>query len=355
MKKLVSKIKARKQPKEPVGRITNDTLAEHRQKVLAGGRKFKYPIQYARHKLVINAAIIASAALLLLVAVGWYLLYPAQNTSEFMYRTAKVVPVPVAKVDGQSVRYSDYLMIYRSDLHYLTEKELVDVSLENGKERVNFLKKKAMDTALMNAYAEKLAKEHGITVSREEIDTDIKYTRQAEGEEFSEATLSGVIADYYAWTMDEYRDVVEKKLLRQKVAYKVDNTARTIGAQITKAAKEGTSFADIATKLNVDKKDTVVYTPAAWVPKNNQDGGLVDAAKKLEKGQTSDGIKTPGDGYYYVKLLDSNDSQVQYEYIFVPLTAFEAQLEKIKKENKIKYYIKLEEASDVALHSKKGE
>lgn len=355
MKKLVSKIKARKQPKEPVGRITNDTLAEHRQKVLAGGRKFKYPIQYARHKLVINAVIIATATLVLLVAVGWYLFYPAQNTSEFMYRTAKVLPIPVAKIDGQSVRYSEYLMIYRSDLHYLTEKELVDINLEDGKERVSFLKKKAMDTAVKNAYAEKLAKEHDITVSREEVDADIKQTRQAEGEEFSEATLSGVISDYYAWTMDEYRSVVEKKILRQKVSYKVDDTARGIGAQITKSAKDGNSLADIATRLNTDKKDTVLYTPAVWVPKNNQDGGLVDAAKKLEKGQLSDGIKTPGDGYYYVRLLDANDTQVQYEYIHVPLTAFEQQLETIKKDDKVKYYIKLEDVSDVAFHSKKGE
>ena len=83
MKKLLTKLNRKKQPEEPKGRITTDTLAEHREKVLAGGRKFKYPMQYARHKLVINAIIIGVAAVILLVVLGWYLLYPAQNTSEF--------------------------------------------------------------------------------------------------------------------------------------------------------------------------------------------------------------------------------------------------------------------------------
>ena len=52
MKKILNKLRkpsARKQAVAPA-RITNDTVAEHRQRVIAGGRKFKYPIQYARHK-----------------------------------------------------------------------------------------------------------------------------------------------------------------------------------------------------------------------------------------------------------------------------------------------------------------
>ena len=43
---------------ESASRITNETVAEHREKVLAGGRKFKYPLQYQRHKLIVNTLII---------------------------------------------------------------------------------------------------------------------------------------------------------------------------------------------------------------------------------------------------------------------------------------------------------
>lgn len=354
MKKLVSKIRTRKQPKEPVGRITNDTLAEHREKVLAGGRKFKYPIQYARHKLVINAAIIAGSALILLVATGAYLLYGAQNTSEFMYRVTKVVPVSVASVDGQSVRYSEYLMKYRSALHYLVEKERVDMKTDDGKRQRTFIKDSSMNDAVADAYARKLAKEHDITVKSEEVDDFLKSARQADGEEFSEAAQAGVIADYYNWTMAEYRGIIADKLLRQKVSYKIDDKAKGIAASVEKIiSAEDATFKDVAASLNIDKKDTVVFAPAAWVPKNNRDGGLAEAASKLEKGKISEALKGPGDGYYFVRLVDSNETDVQYEYIQVPLTAFDAQLAAAKKDDKIKYYIKLEPVH--VQDSKKGE
>ena len=48
----------KKQKASSAGRITNETIAEHRERILAGGRKFKYPIQYNKHKLIINTMII---------------------------------------------------------------------------------------------------------------------------------------------------------------------------------------------------------------------------------------------------------------------------------------------------------
>ena len=58
MKKL--RRKKRSAEAEQPSRITNETVAEHRERILAGGRRFKYPVQYARHRLVINTIIIIS-------------------------------------------------------------------------------------------------------------------------------------------------------------------------------------------------------------------------------------------------------------------------------------------------------
>lgn len=55
MKKLLKRITKRSNPEPLPNRITTETVAQHREQILAGGRRFKYPIQYARHKLVINA------------------------------------------------------------------------------------------------------------------------------------------------------------------------------------------------------------------------------------------------------------------------------------------------------------
>ena len=67
-RKLLIRRKKKEQAKVPP-RITNETVAEHRERVIAGGRKFKYPIQYARHPLVFNATIIATVGVFLLLIV----------------------------------------------------------------------------------------------------------------------------------------------------------------------------------------------------------------------------------------------------------------------------------------------
>jgi len=344
MKKIVSKLR-KKQPEEPAGRITTDTLAEHREKVLAGGRKFKYPVQYQRHKLVINALVIGAVAVVLLVALGWYLLYVTKNTSEFMYRVTKVVPAPVAIVDGEQVPYSDYLMKYRGAAHYLIEKEQIDAKSSDGKSQLDYVKGQALDDAIADAYARKLASSLDVSVSNADVEAALMAQRQLSDGDYTEATQTTVLMDYYGWTIDEYREIMHDKLLRQKVAYAVDAPAEDIAKKIEDQVKAGnTDLRGISDSLNATAKDTVTYNPPEWVPKNNQDGGLAIAAAKLSKGQISTKIKrTSGDGYYYVKLVDSNDANVQYEYIHVPLKEFDAKLAKIEKDNKLIRFIKLEE------------
>jgi len=342
MKKLSKLGFKKKQPEEPAGRITTDTLAEHRQQVLAGGRKFKYPVQYARHKLVMNAIIIIVAAIIILLGTGYWLLYQAQNTSDFIYRVTKVVPVPVAQVDGQSVRYSEYLMKFRSNLHYLVEKEQIDITTEDGQRQVEFVKQQAMQDALADAFAAKIAKEKDLSVTSAELEAYLKQQRQSsDGNEVSESTYNAVILDYYGWSPDEYQQAMKTKLLRQKVAYAVDTQAETVSKNVETAVTGGnTDLNAIATAINADGKKSVVFWPAAWVPVDNQDGGLAAAAGKLEPGQVSKAIKTTsGDGYYYVKLIEKNAAQVRYEYIQVPLSAFDAMLEKAKADDKIQEYI----------------
>ena len=346
MKKLVSKLR-KKQPEEPAGRITTDTLAEHREKVLAGGRKFKYPVQYQRHKLVINALIIGIAALLLAIAMVWYLLYVTKNTSDFMYRVTKVIPAPVAVVDGEPVQYSDYLMKYRSAAHYLIEKEQIDANSADGKSQLSYVKSQAMDDAIADAYASKLARELDVTVTDADLEAFLKQQRQSSDGEVTEATYNAVIRDYYGWSPQEYREAMKSKLLRQKVAYAVDAHAEDVSKGIEEKVKAGnTDLKAIATELNAAEEDAVTYMAAAWVPKNNQDGGLAQAAAKLSKGQVSTAIKaTSGNGYYYVKLVDSNDSQVQYEYIHVPLKEFDAKLTQVEKDKKLTQFIKIEDTA----------
>jgi len=229
----------------------------------------------------------------------------------------------------------------------LIEKEQIDANSADGKSQLSYVKSQAMDDAIADAYASKLARELDVTVTDADLEAFLKQQRQSSDGEVTEATYNAVIRDYYGWSPQEYREAMKSKLLRQKVAYAVDAHAEDVSKDIEEKVKAGSAdLKAIATELNAAEEDAVTYMAAAWVPKNNQDGGLAQAAAKLSKGQVSTAIKaTSGNGYYYVKLVDSNDSQVQYEYIHVPLKEFDAKLTQVEKDKKLTQFIKIEDTA----------
>src|SRR6185437_3677255 len=98
-KEIMKKLQLRKRQADKTAtpsRITNETVAEHRERILAGGRRFKYPMQYARHRLVINTIAVTIVAFLLIIAIGWQQLYIAQTTNSFFYKVTRVLPLSIA-------------------------------------------------------------------------------------------------------------------------------------------------------------------------------------------------------------------------------------------------------------------
>lgn len=348
MKRILHKIHSlRKKKDDPSlsSRITSDTVAEYRERVLAGGRRFKYPIQYARHKLVFNTIIISVVALAAITGIGWWQLYPQQNNSEFMYRITKFIPVPVASVDGQSVLYSDYLMKYISSVHYLEKKEQINLTTDDGKRQIDYIKQQSIQDAIADAYALKLSKELNISVSDGDVELFLKNQRQSSDGEISQQTYDAVILDYYGWSPDEYRHINQEKLLRQKVSYEIDKNAMDINSAINDILKNDPSanFNTIVATLS-DNKVKVVYAASGMVPKENRDGGLATEASKLTKNQIVSSVKSlNGDGYYFIRLLDINDEQVSYEYIKVSLSEFSSRLSNIINSGKVKKYISISE------------
>jgi len=341
MKKIPRLKRKKVENTENAHRITNETVAEHRERVLAGGRRFKYPMQYARHRLVINTIIISVVALLLIMLMVWWQLYPAQNTSTFFYRITRVVPLPVAMIDGQPVSYGDYLMGFRSQEHYLQYKEGVDLYAKENKSQLDLIKRQSLDDAIADTYATKLAKQANITVSPKEVDDAIKLQRQSRDGETSEDTYYAIVLDHFNWTPDEVRLITARKLLHQKVAYDIDTTATKLKDQVSEALKTQSDFDKIAATIQPIDGVKVEPSVTPLVPSNNQDGGLAEQASKLELNQVSPIFRsTSGDGYYVVKLLQKdNNGRISYASLKVPLTVFDKRLEALKTSHKISEFI----------------
>lgn len=344
MKKLLLKRRAAK--KEIPTRITNETVAEHRERILAGGRRFKYPMQYARHRLVLTTITITLVAFLVILLVGWWQLYPVQNTNTFFYRVTRVVPLPVASVDGETVKYGDYLMYYNSSAHYLKQSEQVNLNDKNGQRQNNHIKRKSMDIAVANAYAAKLARELDITVSQERIDQVTDDDRNTSTGRISQETYDASALSILGWSPSEYRHDTKNRLIRQDVAYAIDAKAKQQQEKATQLIQKDKNieFDALVKELGGEGNAKVTSSVSGLVPHTNQDGGLTTAALNLEKGGISSPIRTSaGDGYYFVKLLEKTATQVSYSYVRIPLTEFNNRLEILRKENKIQEFIKISE------------
>jgi hypothetical protein len=165
MKNLLNR-KDKKQPKKLPTRITNDTVAQHREKVLAAGRKHKYPIQYTKRRLVWITMFVSVAILAIFVGLGWAQLYLWKDTSDIAYRITKILPLPVANIDGENANYSDYLLYHRSSLAVLQTQGQSD-----QKDKVKFYQNQSINKALEVAYAKRLARENNINNQKDRYST----------------------------------------------------------------------------------------------------------------------------------------------------------------------------------------
>ena len=249
-----------------------------------------------------------------------------------------MIPVPVAEVDGAKVRYSDYLMIYRSNLQaaeqqggQLGEGEDAEMVRESYKEA-------AMEQAVMYTYALKLGREMDITVTEEEITQAFDEHRKVGGVERSEESFLKIVRDNFGMNRTEYRRMLYLTLMKSKVAQAVDTHAQELVEQVEKliVEKEGDLWA-VADELGVE----VEYEATGQLVDNmNVDGGRSNKAMTLEVDQVSDKfLSSNGDGYYYVKLAEKTDDQVNYSSIKITFSEFDLQVASLYDEGKVKEYI----------------
>jgi len=317
-----------------------EKVEERREEVLAHGRKFKYPLQYAKHKLMINTIIVALIALVLMVVTGWAMLYKVQDTGDMIYRVTQVMPVPVAEVDGAKVRYSDYLMIYRSNLMTAEQQGgQLGNSEDDEAVRQNY-KKAALYSAVEYTYAVKLGEERGIVVSDAEVDKAFDEHRKVGGVERSEEGFLKILRDNFGMSKAEYRRMLYLTLMRAKVAQAVDETALTQAAEVERLLKEN----DNDLRKTADSIEGVDYEETGRLVDNmNVDGGRSTVAMTLEAGQVSERfLSSNGDGYYYVKLVDKTSSEVNYGSLKIVFSEFDKMVANLYATDKVEAYIDLD-------------
>lgn len=341
IKKLFNKKEQKKNKKST--RITNDTIAEHREKILAGGRRYKYPLQYAKKHLVTVASTLAVVALLFFGTFTWWQLYQNYTYNKFFYNITKILYLPVGSVDGEYVKFSDYLLNYRSSVHYLSEIEQIKLSSQDGQSQLEYQRREAMSIAVADAYARKKAKEMDISVNTEDVDARIDEARTAENGTLSEQAMEASWERTFGLGVGEMRTLIKNYLLREKVSYAYETTALINADRVDELLKKEDNFESLAKTLK-DEGVAITYAKSGYVNYNSNYAGLdVNLLKDMKAGEISQRIVGSGkDKIYYVKVLNVSKTSVNFSYIAIDINDFNLKVQELYDEGKVSEYIKVE-------------
>ena len=331
--KISEKIKAKKEKKSET--ITQQNIEESREKIISKGKKFKYPFQYAKHRLMINAVLIGVVAVGTFALVGWYQLYKAQNTGEVMYRFTRSMGLSMASVDGVKVRFSDYLMLYRSSIASVERQQGAFDDSDASKQQKEYYKRQALNAAEDYSFAMAKLDEAGKSVTEEEIDEIIEEHKTIDGEKRSDEAFEGIIRDNFGLSIKEYRRWIKLSLAKKKASIEFDSEAKKVRDEIATSVKVVSDFAEIM--KSYEGNDRVSYEKIEDVDFTNLDSGRATAAAKLQNvgEMTEFFVSKNGDGYYIVKLIGKSDTKVSYESIWVRFKWLDDEMEKMRKDGKV--------------------
>lgn len=326
--------------KKDTKKTEQEKVEERREEVLAQGRKFKYPLQWTKHRIVINTILIAFVMIALVITGIWLGLYKFNMTDDFLFRITEVVPLPVAQVDGGDTRFSDYLMFYRSSMTSIERQSGSEFDEGSVEELRAEYKRSALTEAEKYTYATKLANEQGIEVTDEEVAAEFDRHLKIGGVDRSVEGFEKIIKDNFGLDKSEYERMLYLSLLKSKVEIKIDDNANKIAKQVEQIlAESGNDYGKVAEQLG----DKINYRETGGLVDNkNIDGGRASEAMKLEPGESSGKfISINGDGYYFVKLIKKTDNQVDFVSIKVPFTEFDQRFTTLQDEGKISEYISI--------------
>lgn len=216
-------------------------------------------------------------------------------------------------------------------------------------------KQAAMQSAVEYTYALKMAKELGIEVSEAEVDKAFDDHRKVGGAERSEEGFLKILQNNFGMNKREYRRMLYLTLMKAKVTQAVDQKANDIADKVDKLlAENDNDFGKVAEELGdaVVREGTNGLVDAMIV-----DGGRSNMAQSMEKGQVSKRfLSSNGDGYYYLKLIDKTENQVNHESLKIDFTEFDNRVAALYADGKVKEYIDLSsKASEEEGDNQEGE
>ena len=324
-----------------VPRITNETVATHREDILKSARKYIYPLQHSKNRIIFITTTIIIVLVVAFFSYCTLALYKFQNYSTFIYKVTQVIPFPVARINGHFISYNNYLFELEHYIHYYQTQQKLDFNSVSGKQQLKDYQKRALDKVINDAYVNELAIKNQIVVSDQQLSDQITVVRQENRLGDNQAEFEGVLKNYYGWNLNDFKRELKMKLLAQNVVSKLDTNTQSKARVAHLALKQGADFGtlakqysdEVATKVNGGLYGTLISPNNVNIPPQ-----VVLALFKLKPGQYSSIIDTDY-SLEIVKNISSQGNQIQAAHIVFNFQDINTFLNPVKEKQKAKEYI----------------
>ncbi|PIS43036.1 MAG: hypothetical protein COT24_00280 [Candidatus Kerfeldbacteria bacterium CG08_land_8_20_14_0_20_40_16] len=281
---------------------------------------------------IIILVLIVIIGALTTIGVG---LYRYDWNDKYTNAIIKVIPYPVALVNWQIVKYSDF----RADLDtlrffYQKQQELYPNDAPTQTETE--LKDTVLNRLIEDELVIQLAKQKNVTATQEEIDQEFQLIIQQAG---SQETLEQTLQELYQWNVDQFKSKVLYPFILRRNLEKEINSEADIDAQTKAKAQEvldkvkagEQSFEDLAQQYSEDSSTSSNGGDLGYFGRGEMVSEFEEAAFALNNGEVSDLIKTDY-GYHIIKVEEKviqkdeagNDKEVVHtRHILIRYPAFD--------------------------------
>ncbi len=324
-------------------KITNETVAEHREEVLSTARKYIYPLQHSKHKIVIISTALFIVAVISFFAYCTTALYRFNGNSSFLYGVTRVIPFPIAKAGADFVAYENYLYELRHYIHYYQTQQELDFDSELGRQQLADYRRRALQKVIDNAYVKQLAAKNKVTVSAKELDAEIALVRSQNRLGNNDKGFEDVLKDNFGWSVGDFKRSLRQEILTQKLVAALDTQTQNDAKAALNDLGKGTKFGKVAAKYSDDKRTASNGGEFGFlVDKTSRDlsARVTDALFKLKPGETS-GIINTGYSLEIVKNIEKQGSKIRAAHIVFTFEDIGTYLGEVKDTSKTRIFIKL--------------
>lgn len=325
-------------------RITNETVAEHREEVLSSARKYIYPLSHSKRRVLVISTSLLILAVVVFFSYCLSALYNLQSTSSFIYGITQVVPFPVAKAGPSWVSYESYLFELRHTMHYYETQQQDNYATTVGKRHLAKLKSDALNQVINDAYVKQLAKEHGVSVSQAEVNNQIALVRSQNRLGSNDQVFRNVLSEFWGWTVDDFRRELRQQMLAQKLAAKLDVKTTQRAETALARLDNGADFGALAQEVSDDtstKGNGGDYGIAITRTNHDIAPQVIDALFKLKPGQHT-GIINTGYSLEIDKVTSVSDSSVHAARIVFNLKDVNTYIQPLRASEKPHKFIKVD-------------